>query len=543
MAAGLARAERDAAWREIAAMSPVRRRWHLWLGLAVAVLLAAACGRIEAPQREGALVVAAFPEPGAIVLPDGTHAHGIAYDYLDGFARQLGVPMRFITVESFEELELLVREGRVHIGAFINSTPAPKGVIFSKTLASMPLWVVQHADNVGPHAISDLPGRTVHVAYGSPAAAALQAMRAEQQPVIMEVRDTNQQDLLRLVANRQVDYAAVDELNMRVAANFQPDLQPVVRLFGKREFAFAFPEDIDPVLYEAMEKYIDEASANGTTQRLYDTYYGHIQRIGPALADAFLADVKTLLPRLRVHFQRAQERTGLDWRLVAALAYRESKWDATATSFTSVRGLMMLTEDTADLLNVSNRLDAGESIRGGADYLLYLMGQLPESVVLPDRLYMALAAYNLGMGHLKGARAIALSEGKNADVWVELKQVLPLLSKPEYYQRLKSGRARGGEAVILVENVRNLFGMLSRIEPPYEGPLANPEISVGRTMVATIQPSTAPPPTETLPASLRQGTRWMLPTVGDLRLPGVRTLPNLGMGANAGEVKPTPTRN
>ena len=83
---------------------------------------------------------------------------------------------------------------------------------------------------------------------------------------------------------------------------------------------------------------------------------------------------------------------------------------------TNVRGMMMLTEDTADVLHVDNRLDAMQSIRGGARYLVQLMDQLPPSVVDPDRLWLALAAYNLGMGHLNGGRAIALKLNKNPEI-------------------------------------------------------------------------------------------------------------------------------
>lgn len=181
----------------------------------------------------------------------------------------------------------------------------------------------------------------------------------------------------------------------------------------------------------------------------------------------FIDDAKTVLPRYRHLFQLAQEVTGLDWRLIAALAYQESKWDPQATSMTNVRGMMMLTEDTADALHVDNRLDAMQSIRGGARYLVQLMDQLPTSVVAPDRLWLALAAYNLGMGHMNGGRAIALKLNKNPDSWFDMKSVLPLMSQPAYYERLKSGRARGGEAVILVENVRSYYSLLAHLEPAH----------------------------------------------------------------------------
>jgi membrane-bound lytic murein transglycosylase F len=176
------------------------------------------------------------------------------------------------------------------------------------------------------------------------------------------------------------------------------------------------------------------------------------------------------LSEYRFAFHEAQEITGIDWRLLAALAYQESKWDPLATSPTGVRGLMMLTEDTADRMGVTNRLDAAQSIRAGSKYLAFLMDELPPEIKQPDRLWFALAAYNLGMGHLNGARHFAPSLKRDPNSWVDMKQVLPLMSRPEYYERLKSGRARGGEAVILVENIRNYYDVLSRLEPIYTPP-------------------------------------------------------------------------
>jgi membrane-bound lytic murein transglycosylase F len=207
--------------------------------------------------------------------------------------------------------------------------------------------------------------------------------------------------------------------------------------------------------------------AEGTLARLTDRYFGHVERLNPADVIRFVERSRSVLPQYRQHFHAAQASTGIDWRLLAALAYQESHWDPLATSPTGVRGMMMLTEDTADHLRVSNRLDAKQSIRAGSQYFSDLRDSLPESVPEPDRTWMAIAAYNLGMGHFNGARHIAQSLKKDPESWYEMKMVLPLLARPEYYERLKSGRARGGEAVITAENVRMYYDILSRYEAPY----------------------------------------------------------------------------
>lgn len=173
---------------------------------------------------------------------------------------------------------------------------------------------------------------------------------------------------------------------------------------------------------------------------------------------------RTLLPHYRRWFEEAADLTGIDWQLLAALSYRESHWRPNAVSFTRVRGMMMLTEETADRMNVENRLDAHSSILAGARYLQLLKEQLPLRMNEEDRLWMALAAYNQGMGHLEDARILAIQSGLNPDVWADVKRMMPLLSHPSVYKKTKHGKARGGEAVILVETVRLYREMLNRLE-------------------------------------------------------------------------------
>jgi membrane-bound lytic murein transglycosylase F len=166
----------------------------------------------------------------------------------------------------------------------------------------------------------------------------------------------------------------------------------------------------------------------------------------------------------------AELASGIDWRLVAAIGYQESHWDAKATSPTGVRGLMMLTEETANRLQIKDRLDARDSILGGARYFALLKEQLPPRLDEPDRTWLALAAYNVGIGHLEDARVLAQRANLNPDKWQDVRQVIAKLSEPESFQSLKHGYARGGEAMQLVDNIRNYYDVLSRLEPR-DGPV------------------------------------------------------------------------
>lgn len=241
---------------------------------------------------------------------------------------------------------------------------------------------------------------------------------------------------------------------------------------GSRPPLWAFANPAADDLAGRARAFIERARRDGRLERLIDRHIGHAGRLSEEAVGQFIEQAQSVLPRYRRDFVEAEAISGIDWRLLAALAYQESHWDPLATSWTNVRGMMMLTEDTADRLGVKNRLDARQSILAGARYLAELRDQLPAEVPEPDRIWLAIAAYNLGMGHMNGARFIATLVRRDPNSWYEMKQVLPLLSKPEYHSRLKSGAARGGEAVIMTENIRNYYDMLLRYEKPAVVPQA-----------------------------------------------------------------------
>ncbi|MDO9321787.1 MAG: transglycosylase SLT domain-containing protein, partial [Pseudomonas sp.] len=156
----------------------------------------------------------------------------------------------------------------------------------------------------------------------------------------------------------------------------------------------------------------------------------------------------------------------LDWRLLAAMGYQESLWQPEATSKTGVRGLMMLTQNTAQAMGVVNRLDAKQSIRGGAKYIAQIKNELPDSLIEPDRTWFALAAYNIGGAHLEDARKLAKAEGLNPDKWLDVKKMLPRLSQKKWFSKTRYGYARGGETVHFVQNIRRYYDILTWVTQP-----------------------------------------------------------------------------
>jgi membrane-bound lytic murein transglycosylase F len=449
------------------------RLTRLLMVLAAALLVA--CGRVEPPEKSGELVIGIVVSPTTYQQEAGI-ASGYEYDLLESFAASLKLKTRYVVVQDQGDLFEVLRRRRIHLAA---GAPIDAGgeFVFSVPTRESKQVLVGNADDVSiedDHA--DLAGHTIETLLGSPQTATLQKLAGKPASfAIVEIAGKSERDLLQRVAEAKSQLAASDVLNYSLALNYFPELTIVQELPGQiRSGWAALPKD--EVLTEKANAFLAGMRKDGSLARLHDRYFGHIQRIKASSIGKFIDDVRTVLPRYRQAFQAAQVASGVDWRMIAALAYQESKWDPQATSFTNVRGMMMLTEDTADRMGVDNRLDPAQSIRAGARYLALLKDELPGEVLEPDRTWLALAAYNLGMGHLNGARTFAKQMKRDSTSWYDMKKVLPLMSRPEFYTRLKAGPARGGEAVILVENIRNYYDILSWLEPAWQ---PTPKLSLG----------------------------------------------------------------
>jgi membrane-bound lytic murein transglycosylase F len=253
-------------------------------------------------------------------------------------------------------------------------------------------------------------------------------------------------------------------------------------LGNPENIAWALPKNADPELVKKVNEFFDKIHKDGTLRNLLDRYYGSSKRLNTQDITAFLKLSNTLLPKYSSLFKQAQESTGLDWRLLAAVSYRESHWDTYNTSPTGVRGLMMLTEGTADLLGVTDRLDPKQSIPAGAKYINQMIDTVPIRIPEPDRTYMGLAAYNIGYAHLEDARVLAKRLNLNPDRWADVKKTLVMLTDPEYYTTLKYGYASGGAPVVFVESIRSYQRILERYQPNHSPNINTYKIAQAETL-------------------------------------------------------------
>lgn len=409
----------------------------------------------------GVLRVATFNSPTTYYVGP-TGPMGFDYDLARAFAEKLGLKIEILVAESQAEVLELVRSGRAHLGAGMAVTPQAESQLrFTAPLRSTVLQVIYRAGHPKPKTLYDV---TAPITVPADSAAAITLRELSQlnpQLKFKEDPDQGYEDLLYRVNVEDETYTLAPSDIVAINQRYYPQLHVAFALPDSQNVAWAFAPG-DESLARAADDFLAGLDPRVLAQ-VRDRYFGHVARVGTYGALALATHTQTRLPRYRKAFEAAGARYNLDWRLLAAVGYQESLWDPEATSPTGVRGLMQITNDTADFLNISDRLNPAQAIDGAARYLQQLVAKLPPEIPEPDRTWMALAAYNVGFGHLMDAREITAKRGRDPNRWVEVRDNLLLLTQVKWHRETKYGYARGYEAVSYVGNVRSYYDMISFI--------------------------------------------------------------------------------
>jgi membrane-bound lytic murein transglycosylase F len=449
-------------------------RLFIIINLLIPFFITGCSETIQQPlKKDGELVILTRVGVTTYSIDNNKEASGFDYDLVQMFAQEKGLKTRFIVAKSDADLLRRLMNGEAHFAAAWQIPTDEADIRSSIPYLESRNVLVTHEASLPVTQIKQLANKNVHVIEGSRQEAALREIeKSIPELKIIAKHSAGELELMEGVENQRYEAALVNNSVFSIGNNFFPELQDSLEIGPTKPIVWLFAHGVDPELISDANSFLDRTQKNGEMARLKDRYFGHVDRLTQDDILHFMERLNSILPLYRGLFHTAQIRTGIDWRLLAALAYQESQWDPLATSPTGVRGMMMLTGDTADSLKVSNRLDPEQSIRAGAQYFRDLRDALPDSISEPDRTWMALAAYNVGMGHLNAARFLAKTLSSDPDSWYSMKKVLPLLAKPQFYNRLKSGKGRGGEAVIMAENIRVYNDILNRYERPFS-PIRN----------------------------------------------------------------------
>ena len=392
---------------------------------------------------------------------------GFEYELAKQFADYLGVELDLIVQNEFHQIIPGIVNGIAHIGAagITHTEQREAYVSFGPEYTRVVSQIAYKSGQKKPQTIEDLQGMSVAVVEGSTHAQTLLDHK-EFFPKLewKEYPDLTSEELMLLTSDSLIDYTIADSNELAIIRRYFPNLRVAFDLGPEQPLAWAMKLSEDDSLQVAVNNFFVKLENDGTLTHLREKYFGHVDKLTPIDSHTFLKHVRERLPKYENLFKEAALEFDQDWRFLAAVSYQESLWNSNAVSPTGVKGLMMLTRDTAKQLKIENRVDPQMSVHGGTEYLIAMHDKIPERISEPDRTWMALAAYNVGFGHLEDARILTQNAGDDPDLWRNVRKYLPLLSNKKWYEKTRFGYARGREPVVYVQNIRNYYDLLVWLE-------------------------------------------------------------------------------
>lgn len=405
-------------------------------------------------KQRGVLRVGTLNTP-VSYLYEGEQLSGLDYELAKEFAQRLDVKLDMAPALSIDELFRELDTGNIDlIAAGLTLTPERA----NKYRSAPPFYDVSHTlvyrtGSKKPRKFEDIDAPVLVLKSSAHEEFLTQLKTQHPHLSLQAIDEEDPAELLKQVEDSEASYALVNDVVLARSQRYYPNLAEGFSLETKEPVAWLLKKSIDDSLYAALIEYIGQQHQQGVIAKLEEKYFGHIQRFDFVDTRSFLRAAEKVLPEYQALFEKYQT-DQFDWILLAATSYQESHWKPNAKSRTGVRGMMMLTNDTAKMMGVKNRVDAEESVRGGAKYLTYLLSRIPDSIDEDEKIWFALASYNLGFGHMMDARRLARSLGKDQDNWSDVKDILPLLQRKKWHQQTRYGYARGGEAKHYVNNIR-----------------------------------------------------------------------------------------
>ena len=442
--------------------------WKFTLGLSAVLMMLGGCSEqqetsaqstgLKPPSETGILKVATRNGSTTYYLDRHENPVGPEYALVSDYAQARGWEVEWTMLDSTADVLAALEAGTTHLAAsgltHLHSrnelfTPGPAHTEITEQL------VCHRDDRPLPRKPEDIQGIDIAVTAGSSYVDTLNEL-AGQHPEI-EFREDSERTtevILAEVADRNVGCTVADSNIVQVMRRHFPHLEVAMNLTEGRNLGWYLPAGSDELAADTRE-WMNSKEGDEALGRMENLYYAYIGDFDFVDLRALNRRIEDRLPNYIDLFRAAEQKTGIPADLLAALAYQESHWNPKARSPTGVRGIMMLTLNTAKSLGVTNRLDPVASIDGGARYLADRHRRLPETIPEPDRTFLALASYNIGRGHLLDARQLARDLGKNPDSWEDMEKVLPLKADKRYYPSTRYGYARGYEPVHYVQRIRN----------------------------------------------------------------------------------------
>jgi len=420
--------------------------------------------QLAPPQETGVLEVATRNGATTYYLDRHQNPIGPEFSLVSRFAESKGWTVNWTMHDSTAEVLQALEAGNTHLAAAGLTHLPSRTELFTRGPAHTEITeqLVCHRDmRPMPRKPESMPEVSIAVTADSSYVETLNKLASEHEGITFTEDDSRTTEvLLSEVAEQDIDCTVADSNIVQVMRRHFPHLEVAMNLTQGNNLGWYLPAGSDDLAGTTRE-WMNSTDGDEAIGYIESRYYAYIGEFDFVDLRALNRRIDERLPNFIDRFAEAETTTGMPADLLAALSYQESHWDPAAVSPTGVRGIMMLTRNTAESLGVMDRLDPVAAIDGGARYLADRHRRLPETIPEPDRTFLALASYNIGRGHLLDARQLARELGKNPDSWDDMKEVLPLKADKRYYPSTRYGYARGYEPVHYVQRIRNYRDVIS----------------------------------------------------------------------------------
>lgn len=369
---------------------------------------------------------------------------GYEYELLQRFAEDIGVELRIKIISGVEEsIDLLNKgEGDVVALPLTITDERSKYISFAKPLFSTTQVLVQRKpDSVSKAPIrlhADLIGKKIYVMKGSSFKDRLERLSEEVGGQIIIVEDSagaETESLIRQVALGEIPYTVTDQTFAMVNASLYPDLDISTVISLPQEIAWSTRSN-SPELNASINAWLEKIKKGGTFRYIYDKYFKSPRTAVIRMSSDYSSLSGGKLSIYDETIRQAAEEAGLDWRLVASIAYQESGFNPNVRSWAGAVGLMQLMPAASKQFKLQNAYDPQQNIQAGIRVLLYLDKLWAKTIDDPnERVKFVLASYNVGLSHVIDARNLASKYGKDPTKWDDnVETYLLLKTKKQYYR-------------------------------------------------------------------------------------------------------------
>lgn len=410
-------------------------------------------------------------------------AMGFDYELVKDFARSQNLELEVRVMEDLNDMFDLLNKGKGDlIACNLNHTLARESIVdFSNPLTETQQVIVQRKpeswrqmpqqqlEDTLVRSLEELNGHEIYVHEYSSFFEQLKTIGAKEYgaEVIEASGNIDSEQLIRLVAEGQIDMTLADENMALLNATYFPELDVEFSVSEMQPISWAVRKGADS-LRIAINEWMAERGTKRriayTGQKYFKAKKDQYARVNSPFSSLSGKKISEFDPII----QQYSGDLRWDWKLLAAMIYQESRFNPEARSWAGAFGLMQLMPKTAERFGIDTTQTRTENIRAGVAYLKYLDNFWRNRIHDPqERVKFILASYNVGPGHVQDAQRIAQHLGKNPYVWDKNVEDCLLLKSEQKYLALEGvrhGYCRGKEPYKYVRNILNVYAMYQTLE-------------------------------------------------------------------------------